>query len=140
MSTCDHKFIEHGDGYGTCNKCGCVHGLIGPTFKINQKMNFNFLRYINPVYWLSVAIDKVARIEQKRQLVAAINAAEKINKETGARVLVFNTTTGVKVVKKNELTGKQKIKMKGKAFYETGSSRKIIIEPRDNSGTGVPLV
>ena len=78
-----------------------------------------YLKYLNPYYWVAVLFTWVDKQERKRQLIAGINEAERLNRETGAKVLVFNGKDCVSVVKKNMLTGKQRNKLKNKAFYST---------------------
>lgn len=55
--------------------------------------------------------------QREANLISAINEAEKLHKETGAKVLVFNSKDGVAVVKKNQLNRKKL--MEKKAFYKT---------------------
>jgi thioredoxin-related protein len=78
-----------------------------------------YLQLLNPIYWLSVFVTWIAKKERQRHLIAAINEANKINKETGKKMLVFNTQNGVACISKQDLKKKKLGKLQGKAMYET---------------------
>lgn len=73
------------------------------------------LKYINPYYWLSVFITWYHNREHRSNLAKAIVEANRLNKETGAKICVLNTTAGIIVEKRNRL----KPKFKKKATYTT---------------------
>lgn len=77
------------------------------------------INYINPVYWLSVLVTWIDKVGRKRQLIAAINEAEKINKETGKKMMVFNEKNGIALISKQDLKKKGLGHIKNKAFYTT---------------------